>query len=147
MPSLSAAMRPGRSLPNQISRLAVASASGSGPMGLRELDAEEVRQRRELVVLEIRVALAGDRQGVEVAARLEAGPVGQRGLEEGQVEADGVADDLGVADELERLLGGIGRAVGAFATSASVMPCIWLPMIGRPGLTKRGPAVGDLAAP
>ena len=34
-------MRPGRSLPNQISSLAVASASGHGAMRLGELDAEE----------------------------------------------------------------------------------------------------------
>ena len=50
-------------------------------------------QRRELVVLEVRVALAGDRQGVEVATLLEAGPVAERRLEEAEVEADGVADD------------------------------------------------------
>ena len=74
-----------------------------GAVRLGELDAEEVRQRRELVVLEVRIALAGDRQRVEVAARLDVGAVGERGLDEGEVEADRVADDLRVADELEGL--------------------------------------------
>src|SRR4029077_11064296 len=44
---------------------------GAGPVRLGELDAEEVRQRRQLVVLEVRIALAGDRQGVEIAAGLD----------------------------------------------------------------------------
>ena len=66
----------------------------------------------ELVVLEVRIALAGDRQGVEVAALLEVRAVAERGLEEAEVEPDGVADDRRVADELEGLLGGLGRASG-----------------------------------
>ena len=62
-------------------------------MRLGELDAEEVRQRVELVVLEVGIALAGDRQRVEVATLLEVGPVAERGLEEAEVEPDGVPDD------------------------------------------------------
>ena len=85
---------------------------GECPVRLGELDAEEVRQRRELVVLEVRIALAGDRQGVEIAARLDVGAVGERRLDEGEVEADRVTDDLRVADELEGLLDGLGRASG-----------------------------------
>ena len=76
---------------------------GQCPVRLGELDAEEMRQRRELVVLEVGIALAGDRQRVEVAARLEVGAVRERGLDEPEVEADRVADDLRVADELEGL--------------------------------------------
>ena len=66
---------------------------GAGAMRLGELDAEEVRQRRQLVVLEVRIALAGDRQRVEVAALLEVRAVGERRLEEAEVEADRVTDD------------------------------------------------------
>mgnify|MGYP003693631577 CR=1 FL=1 len=47
----------------------------------------------ELVVLEVRIALAGDRQRVEVAARLEVRAVGERRLDEAEVEADRMADD------------------------------------------------------
>ena len=50
---------------------------------------------------------------VEVATRLEAEPVAEGLLEEAEVEADGVADDDGVAGERdERLLAasvGVGR--------------------------------------
>ena len=63
-----------------------------------------------------------------------------------EVEADVVADDERVADELERLAWPRRPPTGAFATSLSVMPCIWLPTIGRAGLDERRPAVGDLAA-
>ena len=41
----------------------------------------------------------------------------------------------GVAGPVEELLRPPPGADGALATSASVMPCIWLPTIGRPGLT------------
>ena len=62
-------------------------------------------------------------------------PVAERGLEEAEVEADLVADDQRVADERERPAWRPRPGSGAFLTSASVMPCIWLPTIGRPGLT------------
>ena len=78
-----------------------------------ELDAEEGGQGPELVVLEIRVALAGDDQRVEVPALRDAGAVAEGLLEERDVEADGVADERRVPDELERLAGGLGRARGA----------------------------------
>ena len=42
----------------------------------------------ELVVLEVRVALAGEDERVEVAALLEVRPVAERGLEEAEVEPD-----------------------------------------------------------
>jgi hypothetical protein len=60
--------------------------------------------------------------------------VGERRLDEAEVEADRVTDDLRVADEREASLAA-SAGLGAFLTSASLMPCIWLPMIGRPGLT------------
>ena len=46
MPSWRASMRPGRSLPNQISRFGGRLGVGQRAMRLGELDAEEVRQRR-----------------------------------------------------------------------------------------------------
>ena len=55
---------------------------GQRAMRLRELDAEEVRQRRQLVVLEVGVALAREHEGVEVAARLDVGAVAEGGLDE-----------------------------------------------------------------
>ena len=114
-------------------------------MRLGELDAEEVRQRRELVVLEVRIALAGDREGVEVAARLEVGPVGERGLDEPEVEPDRMTDDLRVADELEGLLGGLGRLGGLL--DVGVVDAVHLVADDRAArVDERGPPVGDLAA-
>ena len=115
--------------------LAVASASGSARWLWLELDAEERARSPSLYVLEVGIALAGDHERVEVAARLEPEAVADRLLEEAQVEADVVADDQRVADELEELRGGLGggRRLG---TSLSVRPCIWLPTIVRPGLTR-----------
>ncbi len=117
----------------------------AGPVGLGELDAEEGRQRRELVVLEVGIALAGDRQRVEVAARLEVRPVGQGGLEEPEVEADRVADDHRVADELEGLAGGVGRA--RCLLDVGVLEPVHLVADDRATRVDEGrPAVGDLAA-
>ena len=102
-------IRPGRSFANQSRRLAVASASGSARWFCDELDAEERRQRVELVVLEVGVALAGDHEGVEVTALLEAGAVAEGLLDEAEVEAHVVADDDAVADELERFFRRVSR--------------------------------------
>ena len=105
-------------------------------MRLRELEAEEVREGRQLVDLEVRVGLAREGQRVEVAALLEWRPVAERGLQEAEVEADVVADDDRVTGEVEEPPWRLRRASGALATSASVMPCSWLPTMGRPGLTR-----------
>ena len=56
-----------------------------------------------------RVALAGDDERVEVAAGLEAVAVAQGRLDEGEVEADRVADEDRVAGEVDEGLGGLLR--------------------------------------
>ena len=118
---------------------------GQRPMRLGELDAEEVRQRRQLVVLEIGIALAGDRQRVEVAARLEVRAIGERRLEEGQVEADRMADDDRVTDERECLPGGIGR-LGRLL-DVGVRDAVHLVADDRTTrVDEGGPAIGDRAA-
>ncbi len=118
---------------------------GAGPVRLGELDAEEVRQGRELVVLEVRITLAGDRQGVEIAARLDMRAVDERRLDEAEVEADRMTDDRRVTDELQGLLGGLGRARGLL--DVGVVDAVHL--VADDGTTRvdQGrPAVGDLAA-
>ena len=114
-------------------------------MRLRELDAEEVREGRQLVVLEVRVALARDGQRVEVATLLEVGPVAERGLEEGEVEADAVADDDRVADEGEGLLGGCRRRRGL--GHVRVGDAVHLVADDGPaGVDQGRPAIDDLVA-
>ena len=112
---------------------------------LGELDAEEPGQGPELVVLEVRVALAGDDQRVEERALRDAGAVAEGLLDERDVEADGVADEGGVADELEDLARGLGRARGA--RDVRVGDAVHL-VADDPaaGVHERGPRVGDLAA-
>ncbi len=106
---------------------------------LGQLDPEEVGQRPELVVLEIRVALAGDHERVQVAALGDAGAVAERLLEERDVEADRVADELCVADEVEHLAGGLGRARSAL--DVLVGDAVHLVADDRaPGVDERGPA-------
>ncbi len=116
-----------------------------GSMRLGELDAEEVRQRRQLVVLEVRIALAGDRQGVEVAALLEVRPVAQRRLDEGEVEPDRVPDDDRVTDELDGVARGVGR-LGRLL-DVDVLDAVHLVADDRTARVDQGrPAIGDLAA-
>ena len=80
-------------------------------MGVLELDPEEPGEVAELVALgPVRIALAGEDQRVEVLARLEAEAVAEGLLEEAEVEADVVADERGVTDELQELLGSVLRA-------------------------------------
>ena len=55
--------------------------------------------------------------------------------EEGEVEADVVADEERVAGAVEEPPAAAAGA-GALATSLSVMPWSWLPTMGRPGLTR-----------
>ena len=72
-------------------------------------------------------------------------PVGQRGLDEAEVEADGVADDLRVADELEGLLGGVGRLRRLL--DVGVLDAVHLVADDRAArVDERRPAVGDLPA-
>ena len=145
MPVLSSAIRPGRSLPNQVSRVAVASASGRARWLSLSSTPKKLASVAELVVLEVRVALAGDDQRVEVAALLDAGAVAERGLEERDVEAHRVADEQRVAHEVERLAGGLGRGRGAL--DVLVGDAVHLVADDRPArVHEGGPAVGDLAA-
>ena len=145
IPSPSASMRPGRSFANQSSRLAVASASGRARWLAVQLDAEEVRQRAELVVLEVRIPLAGDDERVQVGARLDARAVAEGLLEERDVEADRMADERGLADEVERLARGLGGARRAL--DVLVGDAVHLVADDRaPGVDEGRPAVGDLAA-
>ncbi len=117
---------------------------GQGPMRLGELDAEEMRQRRELVVLEVRIALASDRQRVEVAALLHVRAVGDGRLEEREVEPDRMPDDQRVADEVERLARGLGRARRLL--DVGVGDAVHLVADDRTArVDERGPRVGDLA--
>ena len=108
-----------------------------GPVALRQSSMpKKCDSVAELVVLEVRVALAGDDERVEVAARREPGPVAERLLDEAEVEADVVADDRSRRRRSRARSVPRRRATGRLGTSLSVMPCIWLPTIGRPGLTK-----------
>ena len=114
-------------------------------MRLRQVDAEVVRQRRQLVVLEVRVALAGDDQRVEVAARLDVRAVGEGGFDEAEIEPDRMTDDQRVTGEIERLAGGFGRARRLL--DVRVGDAVHLVADDRPTrVDERGPAVGDLAA-
>ena len=65
----------------------------------------------ELVVLEVRIALAGDRQRVEVAARLEVGAVG-RARPRGSRGRSRPSGRRSIASPMKSsgLLGGVGRA-------------------------------------
>ena len=64
------------------------------------------------------------------ACRRRARPRGSRGRSRPS-DRRSSASPMNVEGVLARRRPGLG----AFLTSASVMPCIWLPMIGRPGLT------------
>ena len=145
MPFLRPLIRPGRSLREPQEQVGRRLGVGPCPVRLGELDAEEVGERRQLVVLEVRVALAGDGQGVEVAALLEVRAVGEGGLDEAQVEADRVADDERVTDERECLLGGVLGLGGLL--DVGVGDAVHLAPDDRPARVDEGrPAVGDLAA-
>ena len=117
-----------------------------GAVALRELDAEEARQVTELVRLGAGIALAGDDQRVEVRARLEPEAVALGLFDEAEVEADVVADDRARRRRRPAACRPRPSGSGAPLTSLSVMPCIWLPTIGRPGIDERRPAVDDLRA-
>jgi hypothetical protein len=79
------------------------------PVVLGQVDPEERRERVQLVVLEVRIALAGDRQRVEEAARVVVGGAAAGLLEEAEVEVDAVADDERVTDVVDGLLRRLGR--------------------------------------
>ena len=79
-------------------------------MAAVELDAEEAREVDQLVGLRRTwIALTGDHQGIEVATALEPVAIAESFLEEGQVEADVVANDRRVAGELEEAAGSLLR--------------------------------------
>ena len=111
-----------------------------GAVALRELDAEEARQVTELVRLGAGIALAGDDQRVEVRARLEPEAVALGLFDEAEVEADVVADDQTRRRRSPAACRPPPSGSGAPLTSLSVMPCIWLPTIGAPGIHERRPA-------
>ena len=139
-------IRPGRSLANQSSRLAVASASGRARWPWAQLDAEEAGQVTELVRLGAGIALAGDDQGVEVGPGLEPESVALGVLDEAEVEADVVADDERVPDELQQLIGRLLRA--GRALDVLVGDAVHLVADDRAaGVHERRPAVDDLRCP
>ena len=82
---------------------------------------------------------------VEVLAGLDAGAIGEGGLDEADVEADVVADEDVVAREVEQLRGGLGRAGRAFHVGVGDAVDL-LADDAAGGLDERLEAVGDLAA-
>ena len=123
----------------------MASASGRARWFAESSTPKKAGQGPELVVLEVRVALAGDDERVEVRALRDAGAVAEGLLDEGDVEADGVADERRVTDELEHLPRGLCRARGAL--DVLVGDAVHLVADDRPaGVDQRGPLVGDPAA-
>ena len=114
-------------------------------MALRQLDAEEAGQVSELVRLGTGIALAGDDQRVEVRAGLEPEAVALGLFDEAEVEADVVADDQRVADEVQQLVGCLLRA--RCALDVLVGDAVHLVADDRsPGIHERRPAVDDLGA-
>ncbi|GIW20188.1 MAG: hypothetical protein KatS3mg065_0484 [Chloroflexota bacterium] len=119
---------------------------GKGPMAA-DGEAEEGGQVAELERLRRPgERLPGDDEGVEVAAVLEAEAVAEGGLEEGDVEADVVADDEGVPGEGEEPLGGLPWARGA--ADVGVGEAVELGSDDGPARVDEGrEAVDDLAPP
>ena len=65
---------------------------GQGPVGRLDLDAEAMGNVAQLVRVEVRVGLAGDRKGVEAVRGRELARLLQGLLQETQIEVDVVAD-------------------------------------------------------
>jgi len=84
--------------------------------------AEEAGDVAELVRLEVRVAIASDGEGVEVARLGEPARLAERLLDEAQVEADVVADQAGRPGELHEAQGRVarGRRTGHFRVGDAV---------------------------
>src|SRR3990172_2287117 len=78
-------------------------------MVLRELHTEVARERLEPVILQVRIAIAGDDERVEVAAGVEARAVPEGLLDEAEIEAHRVTDHEGVTDEGHALARRVGR--------------------------------------
>ena len=78
------------------------------------LQLEVLRQVAELEDVLVRIGIACEREGVQVAALLEGGAVREGGLDEAEVEADVVADEQRVIRPLEQLLHRVlgGRRLG-----------------------------------
>ena len=91
------------------------------------------------------IALAGDDEGVEVRAGLEPEAVALGLFDEAEVEADVVADDERVADEVQQLVGCLLRARRAL--DVLVGDAVHLVADDRAaGVHERRPAVDDLRA-
>ena len=93
-PRGSVATRAGRSAARRRRSAAVASASASGAVRrARRRARRSGHELGELVGAEVRVGVARERERVQVAARRDARAVGEGRVEEGEVEADVVADE------------------------------------------------------
>src|SRR5450759_268859 len=79
---------------------------GEAAMGSLNGDAEEAGDVAELVRLEVRIGLASDHEGVEVATLDELAALTESLVEEGDVEADVVANDGCAGNEGQQLLRG-----------------------------------------
>ena len=121
-------------------RLGVGQAAVSGLDG----DAEELGDVAQLVGLEVRVALAGDHECVEVTALDELPVLTQGHVQEADVEAHVVAHDRGAGDESEQLLGRFlcHRSAGDFGVGDAVHLCAE-DVAAR--VHERGEAIDDLA--
>ncbi len=121
-------------------RLGVSKAAMSG----FDRDAEEPGNVAKLVRLEVRVAIASDGQGVEVARVGELARLAERLLDEAQVEAHAVSDQTGRTGELHEALGRIVRV--RRTGHLGVRDAVHLRAEDRPArVHESGEAIDDLA--
>ena len=106
-------MRPGSSVARRISSAAVASASGRARWVGSAVRSKKRASSASLYDVEVGIGLARQHQRVEVATRLDARAVGERGVQEAEVEAHVVADEQRVAGPVEELARPPSAASGA----------------------------------
>ena len=129
-------MRPGRSLPNQISSFAVASASGRARWFCAELDAEELGQVAQLGGSRRPDSPRGRSSACRGSGRARCCVPSPRPPRGSRCRSRRCGR-RGARRPPSRAPCGRPRwALGLPLTSLSVMPCSWLPTIGRPGLTR-----------